>query len=530
MLLYLGAMVVIVGIAMALRLPGLTDRPMHTDEAVHAYKVGEVLETGHYVYDPNEYHGPTIYQCVLPLLRLQGATDYASIADESRMRLVIALFGIGLVILILLVKDALGIRATLWAGLLTAVSPALVFYSRYYIQEMLLVVFCFTAIAAGYRYIHSRNVSWAVLAGTSLGLMVATKETAAIALGAMVGAIILDLLWQYGVKKAPWLSAMKSISLTHLVIAAVCAGFAFALIITHFFSNPENVVSAFRAPLEYAHRAISGDSSTHGANVHDHPWHFYMGVLLYAHYGPGPWWSEALILVLAVVGMVQSFRPQANPEDTSDRRFGRFLTFYTLLLILVYSVIPYKTPWCLLGFLHGLILLAGMGATKLAGWFTWKPYRVVITAMLILGCAHLAAQAHRSTTPPFDTDMRNPYVYGHTSRDALRMVQRIKDIAVVDKLGYAMPVHVVSSEGDYWPLPWYLREFTTIGYWQSVPDALNGGVIVASPDFEAELDSVLKEEYQKEYYGLRPEVLRLCYIRMDLWERFIESRNTLGGK
>ena len=34
-------------------------------------------------------------------------------------------------------------------------------------------------------------------------------------------------------------------------------------------------------------------------------------------------------------------------------------------MLVVYSAIPYKTPWCLLGFLHGMILLAGVGAVVL---------------------------------------------------------------------------------------------------------------------------------------------------------------------
>ena len=38
--------------AAALRLPRLTLRPMHTDEAVHASKLGEMIEGGVYRYDP----------------------------------------------------------------------------------------------------------------------------------------------------------------------------------------------------------------------------------------------------------------------------------------------------------------------------------------------------------------------------------------------------------------------------------------------------------------------------------------------
>ena len=51
----------------------------------------------------------------------------------------------------------------------------------------------------------------------------------------------------------------------------------------------------------------------------------------------------------------------------------RFLGFYTLLMATAYSVIPYKTPWCLLGFLHGMVLLAGIGAVRLLHAFRIDP-------------------------------------------------------------------------------------------------------------------------------------------------------------
>ncbi len=48
----------------------------------------------------------------------------------------------------------------------------------------------------------------------------------------------------------------------------------------------------------------------------------------------------------------------AVPEEC----FPRFLAFYTLVLTGLYAIIPYKTPWCMLSFLDGMILLAGVGA------------------------------------------------------------------------------------------------------------------------------------------------------------------------
>jgi len=54
-------------VALALRLPHLAHRPMHSDEAVNAVKFGQLLEERFYRYDPHEYHGPTLnYFTLIP--------------------------------------------------------------------------------------------------------------------------------------------------------------------------------------------------------------------------------------------------------------------------------------------------------------------------------------------------------------------------------------------------------------------------------------------------------------------------------
>ena len=62
-----GACILAVAVgALAIRLPRLTFRPMHPDEANQAYKTGELLDTGAYAYDPTAHHGPTLYYLTLP--------------------------------------------------------------------------------------------------------------------------------------------------------------------------------------------------------------------------------------------------------------------------------------------------------------------------------------------------------------------------------------------------------------------------------------------------------------------------------
>ncbi len=109
------AIVVLWFIALGVRLPHLDERPMHTDEAVQADKAGVLWTTGKYKYDPEEYHGPSLYYFTIPLLELSGVQNYAQ-SSESNYRLVTVLFGAGLVFLLLLTIDGLGPWASVWAA------------------------------------------------------------------------------------------------------------------------------------------------------------------------------------------------------------------------------------------------------------------------------------------------------------------------------------------------------------------------------------------------------------------------------
>ncbi|HYW79809.1 MAG TPA: hypothetical protein VE890_09550, partial [Thermoguttaceae bacterium] len=149
-LLALTVLMAVVAVGAVFRLVDLPNRPMHCDEAVHAIKFGKLLEDDDYVYDPMEYHGPSLNYLTLPVAWLTGKEKLTEVT-ETDLRLLPALFGIGLIGMAWLLRNELGSGAILWAAVFTAVSPAMVFYSRYYIQEMLLVTFTFGAIIATAR-------------------------------------------------------------------------------------------------------------------------------------------------------------------------------------------------------------------------------------------------------------------------------------------------------------------------------------------------------------------------------------------
>jgi uncharacterized protein (TIGR03663 family) len=310
--------------AFLFRAPKLTLRPMHTDEAVHAVKLGILLDKGRYDYDAHEYHGPTHYYASLPFLWAMGVRHFRDIPDEFPLRIVPVLFGTGLVLLLLLFRDAIGQRAAVCAGLLTAVSPVMVFYSRYYIQEMLLVFFTFGVIVAGWRYTRSQRFGWALAAGACLGLMHATKETCVLAYGSLVGAWILTALW------SRWLEGRRFevrsyFHNLHLIGAVKVAAVVSILCLTGFWSNPRGTIDSIMTYVVYIERALTGDSSTSGLNLHDHPWYFYLHQLLFFKNDPKFWWSEALVVALALVGMVKALKRQVVCE--ANFYLLRFLAF-----------------------------------------------------------------------------------------------------------------------------------------------------------------------------------------------------------
>jgi len=492
-------------LGLALRAPELGERPLHNDEAVNGIKFGQLWEQGKYRYDPNEHHGPTLYYATLTLGRLTGGPPIDQFS-EARLRAVTVLFGIGLIPLLLLLKDGLGRSGLAWAALFTAVSPALVFYSRYFIHESLLVFFTFLALGAGYRYVQTRKLVWAVLAGAGVGLMAATKETFVLTLVAAGMALVANRLWSRALAAKGEERKSARLRRSHLVAALVAALALAGIFFTSFLTNAGGPLDALRTYLPWVHRA-GGDSP------HIYPWHFYLHRLLFFHPAKSPLWTEAFILALAMLATWAGFSRRG--VGVADAGLIRFLSLYSVALTCGYSMLPYKTPWCLLSFWHGFVLLAGVGAGWLCQAIRKRLPRTAVWALLLAGTAHLAWQSWQLDTV-YAADRRNPYNYSPTSRDVLKLVNQVESLADVHPQKYQMLVKVISPEDDYWPLPWYLRKFKQVGWYDRLPADPYAPVMIVSARLHAGLDEN-KTHLMAGYFELRPQVFFELYVGTNLW-------------
>lgn len=487
---------IVMATALVLRTQYLGFRPMHTDEAVHAAKLGQLLQEGTYTYDANEYHGPTLNYFTLIPAKLSGAESYEEL-NEFILRIVPAIFGVILILLTFFLCDGLSFSSCLIAAALITVSPAFVFYSRYYIQEMLLVCFTFGLIVCGYRYTKTCKLPWVIAAGICAGLMHATKETCVIAFAAMLLAVLLTVVTSKERTEHSWLKQTNKI---HLALGVLAAAFISTLFYSSFFTNPSGIADSFRAFSTYFDRA----SANH---LHIHPWYYYFDLLTYIEGLESSMWNEDFIVVFAAIGIFYIFKNStALPADT---KLLRFIAFYTITMTAVYSAIPYKTPWCLLGFFHPMALLAGFAFASLIKALTTRNTKTVFIMLLILFGGAIPLHQVFLGNFRYAADPKNPYVYAHTSTDIYTIVKRI---SAFDK---DTSIQVVTTGDDYWPLPWYLRGYKNVAYQSSVDrNAPIAPIIICSPDIEQPMIDKL--------YSVPPPGKRHMYV--SLFGRYIQLR------
>jgi uncharacterized protein (TIGR03663 family) len=485
-----------------LRLGSLDLRPMHTDEAVHAIKFGDLLENGTYRYDRHEYHGPTLNYFTLVPAWLTGEKTLSAVS-ETTLRSVPALFGICLLLLILLLPE-LGPGASACAALLTAFSPAMVFYSRYYVQETLLVCFAFGLIVAAWRRSFSARWIWTVMAGVCAGLMCATKETWIISAGTM-GMAMLGV-W---ILRAREDRRGRSPDVRSVAVALLCAGAVWVLFFSSFFSHWEGVWDSLLAYDSYFTRA--GENDRHG-----HPWFYFLKMLTYSRGDHGPLWTEAGIVFFGVAGLWGALREKpGNAPGGRDLRV--FLGLCGVLMLIVSSAIPYKTPWLVLGALQPLIISAGCGLSAMIERLQARRWRVAGLVFTGLIVSHLGWQAWMANFRYFD-DPVNPYVYSHPGEDVRQIAAAT--IRAVQRRGSSL--QVVCGGDDYWPLPWYFRTLPHVGWWGGVGEGfVPTGVILASPEFES---AVLNGVYETP-----PPGARLLYVPLFDRAMFLRPGKELRG-
>jgi uncharacterized protein (TIGR03663 family) len=503
-------------IAAILRLYNLNLVPLHHDEGVNGNFLVRLVREGAYQYDPENYHGPTLYyfSALIPwatrLLFGPAARDNYGLTTFT-IRLVPAFFGLATIGLVFLLRRKLGTVATLSAALLLAISPGAVYLSRYFIHETLFVFFTLSIVVAVVWFYEERNSSYLIAAGAAAALLFATKETAMISAGVLLIALALTIVYT-------WLNRARVVQATprrsrgqnlpgksdnviremggtaavavNLIMSLAVFFAVYLLFYSSFFQNNNGVYDSLSTFAIWTRT---------GTVAHVHPASMYLSWLTK---------QESALLFLGAVGAaIVVLKPKNS--------FALFSALWAFGLIAAYSLIPYKTPWLLLNFIVPLALIAGYSLQALYE-MEGAQLRLVSAILFVAICVGIY-QAIDLNFINYDNDKpKYVYVYAHTTRGTLDLVNEIDRIAK-QEAGGKTGITIVSP--DYWPLPWYLRNYTRVGYFGRMA-ASSEPIIIANENQKQEVEANFGELYQQVpsrlsggSFELRPGVKLLLYTR-----------------
>jgi uncharacterized protein (TIGR03663 family) len=277
-----------------------------------------------------------------------------------------------------------------------------------------------------------------------------------------------------------------------LLVTALAAIFIYLNIVffSSFFSYKEGVGKAFEA---YTIWSKTGNKE-----------HTQNGMLAYLKWGMK---VESPLLLLSSFGAVVAL-------IRAKHRFAVFTAFWAFGLFAAYTLIPYKTPWLALSFYLPMCLIAGYGINELAGVKNiWS--KVLAGALAAVAALMLAYQAYDLSFVRYD-DEEMGYVYAHTKRPFMEMIDKINYYADKSGMGRATAIEVVSP--DYWPMPWYTNDYPNANYHGVMVDANSSEMIVAKKnDQDAEVVKRFASHYKLDgIYPLRPGVELMLLVRKDI--------------
>lgn len=487
-------------LAAGLRLWLLDLRPPHFDEGVNGWFADQIQRNGAFRYDPTNYHGPLHFYALFLSKCLFGRNLWA-------LRGPVVLAGLATVWLLLYpLRRFFPARMCLIAGLAMAVSPAFVYYHRDAIHETWLVLFMVMAFLGwvGLWQRRARADLWMFAAG--LTGMVLTKETYAIHVGCALLAWPCAKIWGEAFPSHdPEIERGDPLTGRDIVLAAA-SGVA---VIVFFYSATFFHFGDVRG----LYLTFSAWAQTGAENKgHLKSWSYWLGLM--ARY---EWFT--------LLGLAASFRYLLAAADSRLRG----LSIYALGVLTAYTIIPYKTPWCVISIAWPFLLLGAawvaewMDVVSVSRWPVWVARAGAMTVVLGLGAAS-AVRTWRLNFHDYANE-HEAYVYVQTFENLANFTEPVLDLARTDARNLHLRGFIVAKSS--YPVPWLLGDFTRVGYYRprrplpaEAPD-----FVLVTRDRLAEVEARLHEPYFREAVQLFPGAPHATsFLRASVFAPLMEGR------
>lgn len=464
-------------LAALLRVWGLEMKPPHFDEGINGWFVDQMRASGFYRYDPQNYHGPLYFYVLFVFLTLGGRSLWA-------LRLPAVIASIASVWVALRFERFFGITAARLGALAVAVSPAAVFYGRYAIHESW-VFLALMILTLGLFGLWRDGARWdLVLVFTGVTTLLLLKETALIHLVCFGLAAVVLMLWQKVVPSIPVQNlAVRRWHDRDALLFSIIALSALLFFYSGTFLNWQGVEDFFRAYANWFRTGV-------GAGGHEKTDY------QFGSFGLLNWYWVALMVRYewpSLLGLAFAIR-LAWPAPA----MLRYLAIYGLGVLAAYSVVPYKTPWCIISILWPFALLFGSGVAEVQKKLPWAVvalFALIALAGSLVLCIRLNFR--------HCTDPEEPYVYVQTQPGIAVITEPLLGMAERDPRNHELSGMILLE--SYYPLPWTLGDFSKIGYYEKDKELnkLDADFVTALSSREREIEQKLTGPYLKRRYLLR---------------------------
>ena len=379
---YEAAFLAVIVAALGLRLFELSGRPMHYDEAIHlhygwklANSAGSLLGWpwifGTDYLHSAWMHGPFQIEMTAVIFSILGDTDFTS-------RLGYALFGTALVGLPYFLRDHLGRRGVLIAAVMLALSPTLLYFSRFGRNDIIMMFWALALFTLMWRYLDNGKRIHLYASSAILALMFTTKETAYLLVAifgliAFLGALPEILPW---IRQQAALTKEGTSTALFLLLFTITLPQWSALV--GLFQGLLGLTLANPDPLTGQNVLnIDGSAGMTGAPA----WH---GSILLLPVADVPWVFHAAFAVagIAILSLMLS-RGRLNSERAAGLVGAPLVSAFAFAWILFRPYSGVDPDSGLLRAADWVIFLAGLAVTAgLLFWSRFSPGRAVLLALI----------------------------------------------------------------------------------------------------------------------------------------------------
>jgi len=466
----------IIGLAALLRIFWLDIKPPHFDEGINGWFVDRMVQHGFYNYDPTNYHGPLHFYILFVSQTLFGRNLWA-------LRMPVVLASIGAVWMTLKFEPFFGRTLCRLAALTMAVSPGFVFYGRYAIHEIWLVNFSMLFILGLFGLWRNGSVGYLWCTGMGIAGMILTKETYIIHIGCAVAA--LPVAWvSHRLNRATDVRRARQVwdwfDLLMVVLVGVAAIVFFYSGTFFHWAGVKGLYKCFEAWFQTGGKG-NGHEKDQCDLIKGVHWLNYYWIWLMARY------EWPLLVGFIFCGACQFFK----------NAYVRYLAIYGVGVLAAYSIVHYKTPWCIISVTWPFLFLFAAGVLLVP--LAYRLITATVTAVLL--CVSLGQcivlNYFRCTT---DTE---PYVYVQTYNDIWKLTRPLLKLARRNPAYYQLVGHLIRTSS--YPLPWMLNDFTHIGYYEhnNAPDKMDADFLLVQEDRVAEVEAKLHSSYYTDWMRIR---------------------------